>query len=164
MEATAASTSVLVPGLGIRRPAPNFQAVAYFNHTMKPVSLADYAGKYVVLFFYPLDFTFVCPTEIIQFGKKAADFKAINCEVIGCSIDSPFVHMEWCKKPRAEGGLGELEVPLLADVTKKIAKDYGCLLEHTADAGVALRYAITTVILFILQLVVPHTSSIPRAS
>ena len=123
---------------GIRCPAPEFTTMAYF-HGLKKVSLKDYLGKYVVLFFYPLDFTFVCPTEIIEFSKKSEEFSKINAQVLGCSIDSVFSHMEYCKKPREKGGLGDMAIPLLSDVTKKIARDYGCLLEHSADEGVALR-------------------------
>lgn len=122
----------------IRCPAPEFTAMAYYKG-LKKISLSDYAGKYVVLFFYPLDFTFVCPTEIIEFSNKSDEFRKINCEVVGCSIDSAFSHMEYCKKPREKGGLGEMKIPLLADVTKKISRDYGVLLEHSSDEGVALR-------------------------
>lgn len=96
-------------------------------------------GKYVVLFFYPLDFTFVCPTEIVQFSDKAAEFRAAGCEVIGVSIDSQFSHMEYTKKDRKKGGLGKMDIPLVADVTKSIAKAYGCLIDHGDDNGVAFR-------------------------
>lgn len=78
----------------------------------------------------------VCPTEIIEFSKQAAEFRKIDCEVIGCSVDSHFVHMEWTKKPRKQGGLGEIDIPLLADLNKRISRDYGCLDE---DAGTAFR-------------------------
>ena len=122
----------------IRLPAPEFTTMAYFKG-LKKISLSDYLGKYVVLFFYPLDFTFVCPTEIIEFSKKQEDFAKINTQVLGASIDSVFSHMEYTKKPREKGGLGDMAIPLLSDVTKKIARDYGCLLEHSADEGVALR-------------------------
>lgn len=125
--------------LAIRKPAPNFEGKAYYQKKFIDIKLSDYAGKWVVLFFYPLDFTFVCPTEIIQFGAKAADFRKINTEVIGASVDSVFSHSEWSKKSRGEGGLGELDIPLLGDLTKKVAKDYGCLLEWSGDAGVATR-------------------------
>lgn len=91
--------------------------MAFFNG-FKKIKLSQYAGKYVVLFFYPLDFTFVCPTEIIAFSDAAAEFRKINCEIIGCSVDSQFTHMEYCKKPREKGGLGKLDIPLLADLTK----------------------------------------------
>lgn len=103
------------------------------------VKLSDYKGKYVVLFFYPLDFTFVCPTEIIAFSNKAKEFRNIGVEVLACSIDSKFSHMEYSLKPRKEGGLGGLDIPLLSDVTKKIATDYGCLIQEGDDEGVAFR-------------------------
>lgn len=97
------------------------------------------AGKYVVLFFWPLDFTFVCPTEICQFSDKAAEFEAIGCQLIGCSIDSQFTHREYTMKPREQGGLGEMKLPMVSDLTKSISRDYGCLLDHSDDNGVALR-------------------------
>jgi alkyl hydroperoxide reductase subunit AhpC len=96
-------------------------------------------GKYVVLFFYPLDFTFVCPTEIIQFSDRAKEFRDINCEIVGLSIDSQFTHMEYTKKDRKTGGLGKMDIPLVADVTKDIARRYGCLIDHGEDNGVAFR-------------------------
>jgi alkyl hydroperoxide reductase subunit AhpC len=96
-------------------------------------------GKYVVLFFYPLDFTFVCPTEIVQFSDKAKEFREAGCEVIGCSIDSQFTHMEYTKKDRKKGGLGKLDIPLIADVSKDIARRYGCLIDEGEDNGVAFR-------------------------
>lgn len=101
--------------------------------------MAVVAGKYVVLFFWPLDFTFVCPTEICQFSDKSAEFEAINCQLIGCSIDSQFTHREYTLKPRETGGLGPMNLPLVSDLTKSIARDYGCLLDHSDDEGVALR-------------------------
>jgi alkyl hydroperoxide reductase subunit AhpC len=127
------------PKVAIRKPAPAFDAVAYYKKAFRKVKLSDYAGKYVVLFFYPLDFTFVCPTEIIAFSDAAATFRKHNCEVIGASIDSQYSHMEYCKKSREDGGLGNMDIPLIADVTKQISKDYGVLLEHSDDVGVALR-------------------------
>lgn len=89
-----------------------------------------------MLFFYPLDFTFVCPTELIAFSEKAEAFKELNCEVIGVSTDSHFSHLAWNNMPRKQGGLGGLKYPLLADFNKTISRDYGVLLE---DAGIALR-------------------------
>merc|ERR1712107_124278 len=74
----------------------------------KEIKLSDYAGKYVVLFFYPLDFTFVCPTEIIAFNDRMAEFEALGCSLIACSTDSHFSHLAWCQKPRKEGGLGDM--------------------------------------------------------
>ena len=114
----------------ILAPAPEFVQNAYV-HTKKgfeEIKLTDYKGKWVVLFFYPLDFTFVCPTEIVQFSDKAEQFRKRNCEVIGGSVDSQFSHMEWCKKSRDEGGLGDMNIPLLADVNKSVSKAYGCLV------------------------------------
>lgn len=122
----------------VGKPAPNFKATAVVNKQFKEISLSDYKGKYVVLFFYPLDFTFVCPTEIIAFSNAAKKFRSIGCEVIGCSVDSQYTHLAWINTPRAEGGLGDMDIPLLADLTKSIARDYGVLIE---DAGVALRGA-----------------------
>ena len=106
---------------------------------MKKIKLTDYKGKYFVLFFYPLDFTFVCPTEIIQFSDRAKEFRDIGCEIVGCSIDSAFTHMEYTKKDRKKGGIGKMDIPLIADVTKSIAKSYGCLVESKDDEGVAYR-------------------------
>jgi alkyl hydroperoxide reductase subunit AhpC len=114
--------------------------MAWDNGRFKKVSLADYRGKYVVLFFWPLDFTFVCPTEIIEYGDAAPRFAEENgCVVLGCSIDSHFVHREWTLKSRDEGGLGAMQIPLVSDITKQISKDYGVLIDSGNDAGVALR-------------------------
>jgi alkyl hydroperoxide reductase subunit AhpC len=119
----------------VTKEAPDFASLAVVNGEFKPVRLSDYRGKYVVLFFYPLDFTFVCPTEIIAFSDRVAEFKQRNCEVLGVSIDSRFSHMAWINTPRTKGGLGKLDYPLVEDLTKKISSDYGVLLE----AGIALR-------------------------
>ena len=120
----------------VGNPAPAWKADAVVNGEFKTLSLNDYKGKWKVLFFYPLDFTFVCPTEITAFSDAISQFKELNCEVIGCSIDSKFSHLAWTKQSRTEGGLGDVAYPLLADMTKTIAKDYGVLLE---GAGIALR-------------------------
>ena len=119
----------------VQKDAPEFSATAVVNGEFKPVKLSDYRGKYVLFFFYPLDFTFVCPTEIIAFSDRIADFEKRNCQVIGCSIDSHFSHLAWVNTPRNKGGLGDLKYPLVADLTKSIAADYGVLLE----GGMALR-------------------------
>ena len=121
----------------VSKTAPEFTASAVmpdgsFNDSFK---LADCRGKYVVLFFYPLDFTFVCPTEIISFSDKIEEFKKRNTEVIGVSIDSKFSHLAWRNTDRKKGGLGAISYPLVADMNKKISSDYGVLL----DAGIALR-------------------------
>jgi alkyl hydroperoxide reductase subunit AhpC len=119
----------------VTKEAPDFTAVAVVNEDFKTVKLSDYRGKYVVLFFYPLDFTFVCPTEIIAFSDKIDEFRKRGAEVLGCSIDSQFSHLAWIRTPRADGGLGGLKYPLLADLTKRISNDYGVLTE----GGIALR-------------------------
>lgn len=116
----------------IDQPAPQFSTDAVLdNGEVKKVSLSDYKGKWVVLFFYPLDFTFVCPTEITQFRDRIADFKKGKAEVLGCSVDSVHSHKRWLKDD-----LGNLGYPLLADLTKRIARDYGVLFE---DKGIATR-------------------------
>ena len=96
-------------------------------------------GKYLVLFFYPLDFTFVCPTEIIAFSDRLAEFQEIGAAVVGVSVDSHFSHLAWINTPRAQGGLGGCAYPLLSDLTKQVAKDYEVLVEAGDNAGVALR-------------------------
>uniref|UniRef100_A0A6I8NNU0 Peroxiredoxin-2 n=1 Tax=Ornithorhynchus anatinus TaxID=9258 RepID=A0A6I8NNU0_ORNAN len=120
----------------IGKPAPDFHATAVENGAFKEVKLSDYRGKYVVLFFYPLDFTFVCPTEIIAFSENASAFRQLNCEVLGVSVDSQFTHLAWINTPRNTGGLGTMNIPLLADLTHSIATDYGVLKE---DEGIAYR-------------------------
>ena len=115
--------------------APDFSLDGVLAGKYKRYSLKDYKNKWLVIFFYPLDFTFVCPTEITAFSDRAKDFRKLNCEILGCSIDSQFTHLAWINTPRKEGGLGDIAYPLLADVTKKIAGDYGVLTE----GGIALR-------------------------
>lgn len=115
----------------LQKPAPNFQGTAVVNKQFKEIKLSDYKGKYLVLFFYPLDFTFVCPTEIIAFSDRVDEFKKINCEVIAASGDSHFSHLAWINTPRKDGGLGDLNIPLLADKSLNIAKSYGVLCEET---------------------------------
>jgi peroxiredoxin 2/4 len=98
--------------------------------------LSDYQGKWLVLFFYPLDFTFVCPTEIRGFNSRLKDFQQAGGEILGVSVDSVYSHRAWVKTPQAEGGLGGLDYPLASDITKQVARDYGVLIE---DQGIALR-------------------------
>src|SRR5262245_24251174 len=119
----------------VQKEAPDFTATAVVNEEFKQIKLSDYRGKYVVLFFYPLDFTFVCPTEIVAFNDRLPEFKSRGAEVIGCSTDSEYSHLAWIQTPRAKGGLGGLNYPLVADLTKKISADYGVLLE----SGISLR-------------------------
>lgn len=130
-------SSVIMSKAFIQKPAPSFSAAAVAaNGQFSEVKLSDYKGKYLVLFFYPLDFTFVCPTEIIAFSDRADEFRAINCEVLACSVDSKFSHLAWTERPRNKGGLGKMNIPILSDITKQISKDYGVLLE---DEGISLR-------------------------
>lgn len=118
-----------LPHTLVGRKAPEFKADALIGEDFKTISLTDFKGKWVCLFFYPLDFTFVCPTEITAFDTAYKSFKETGCELVGCSVDSKFSHLAWAKTPRKEGGIGKLQYPLLADMTKKIGKDYGVLNE-----------------------------------
>jgi peroxiredoxin (alkyl hydroperoxide reductase subunit C) len=116
----------------INQPAPLFTTQAvYDGGEVKELSLADYKGKWVVLFFYPLDFTLVCPTELTQFREYIGDFKSAGAAVFGCSVDSVHAHKRWLRDD-----LGNLGYPLISDLTKRIAKDYGVLIE---DRGIATR-------------------------
>lgn len=119
----------------VSAPAPDFTADAYVNGEFKQITLSQLKGKKVVLFFYPLDFTFVCPTEILAFADSMDEFKKRNTEVIGVSVDSKFTHHAWANTPREEGGIQGVNYPLVSDLNKNIARDYGVLL---GDA-VALR-------------------------
>lgn len=120
----------------VGRQAPDFKEEAVVNGKFEKVSLSDYKGKYVVLFFYPLDFTFVCPTELHAFQEKLGEFKKKNVEVIGVSIDSQFSHYAWLNQPKKEGGIKGVTYPLVADINKTIAADYDVLVE---GAGIAYR-------------------------
>jgi peroxiredoxin (alkyl hydroperoxide reductase subunit C) len=111
----------------VGQKAPNFKTMAAQNGDFNEMSLADFKGKYVVLFFYPLDFTFVCPTELMAFQKQLDEFKSRNTEVIGCSVDSQFTHAAWTNTPNSEGGIEGVQYPLLADIGGQIARDYGVL-------------------------------------
>lgn len=122
--------------LALTKPAPQFSGTAVVSGEFKQISLSDYKGKYLVFFFYPLDFTFVCPTELIAFSDRVDEFKAIKTEVIACSTDSHFSHLAWVNTPRKQGGLGEMDIPLLADKNCEIAKAYGVYKE---DDGIAFR-------------------------
>ncbi len=119
----------------VTSPAPDFTAEAVIGSEFKDIKLSQYKGKWVVLFFYPLDFTFVCPTEIVEYDAKLDESQKIGAEVIGVSIDSTFSHLAWKKTPRKEGGIGDIKYPLVSDITKQISRDFGVLL----DSGVALR-------------------------
>ncbi len=118
--------------------APDFTMASTKNlQTLEePVSLADYQGKWLVLLFYPLDFTFVCPTELRGFSERYEEFRAEGAEVLGVSVDSVHTHRAWIKAPRESGGLGELRYPLASDINHKVSRDYGVLL---AGEGHSLR-------------------------
>ncbi|KAF0038032.1 hypothetical protein F2P81_010906 [Scophthalmus maximus] len=133
---TSFTTTMSSGNAKIGMPAPDFKATAVVDGEFVEIKLSDYRGKYVVFFFYPLDFTFVCPTEIVAFSDRAEEFRSMGCEVIGCSVDSHFSHLAWINTPRKQGGLGTMKIPLVADLTKTISRDYGVLKE---DDGIAYR-------------------------
>ncbi len=119
----------------VTRPAPDFKATAIMgDNSFKEISLADYKGKKVVLFFYPLDFTFVCPTEILAFNHRLADFEKRGVQVIGCSVDSKWSHFGWKNTEIKKGGIGDIQYPILADIEKKIARSYDVLKGATPAA------------------------------
>ncbi len=122
--------------LRVGQSAPDFTATAVVDQEFKTVKLSDYRGKYVVLFFYPLDFTFVCPTEITAFSDRFDEFKQLGTEVLGVSVDSEFSHLAWIQTDRKSGGVGDLNYALVADLKKEISTAYNVL---DPDAGVALR-------------------------
>jgi peroxiredoxin 2/4 len=112
----------------VTKEAPDFCAQAVLaNNSFETISLSSYRGQYVLLFFYPLDFTFVCPSEIIAFDKAVKQFEEKNTAVIGVSVDSHFTHLAWKNTPRDQGGIGQVQFPLVADLGKKISADYGVL-------------------------------------
>ncbi|KAF0215353.1 MAG: peroxiredoxin [Geobacteraceae bacterium] len=120
----------------VTQEAPDFTAEAVMpDDTFGEITLSGYRGKYVILFFYPLDFTFVCPSEILAFNKRLGDFKAKNCEVIGVSVDSKFTHLAWKNTPLENGGIGNVQYPLVQDLNKAISRSYGILFNDS----VALR-------------------------
>ena len=120
----------------VTKEAPDFTAQAVMpDNSFAELTLSKYRGKYVVLFFYPLDFTFVCPSEILAFDKRVAEFKEKNCEVIGVSVDSRFTHLAWKNTSVENGGIGNVQYPLVEDLDKSIARSYGILLNES----VALR-------------------------
>ena len=121
--------------LRVGHQAPDFTATAVVDQEFKEISLSQYRGKYVVLFFYPLDFTFVCPTEITAFSDRYADFSSKNCEILGVSVDSKYSHLAWIQTPRNQGGIGDINYPLVADLNKEIGNAFNIL----DDEGKALR-------------------------
>lgn len=122
--------------LKVGQEAPGFTASAVVDGEIKVINLSDYKGQYIVLFFYPLDFTFVCPTEIIGFSDDVEEFKKRNAVVLGVSVDSVYTHLAWINTPRSKGGLGKINYPLVADLNKRISKSYDALY---LDTGHTLR-------------------------
>lgn len=119
----------------VTHKAPNFTANAVVNGEITKISLSDYVGKYVILVFYPLDFTFVCPTELIAFSDRVQEFRTSGAEVLGISVDSEYSHLAWSKTARTQGGLDPMDLPLISDLDKSISKSYGVLVNDS----VALR-------------------------
>ncbi|HEV8139634.1 MAG TPA: peroxiredoxin [Pyrinomonadaceae bacterium] len=138
MSAAGTAVATTYESAQVGKPAPDFEILSTKNieKLNDPVKLSDYRGKWVVLLFYPLDFTFVCPTELTTFSDRYTDFEGIGAEVIGISTDSVYSHRAWLQTPRDKGGVEGLKFPLGADITKKMSKDYGVLID---DKGIALR-------------------------
>lgn len=120
----------------VGKRAPDFTAKAASKGQIEEFSLASLRGKYVVLFFYPLDFTFVCPTELHAFQEKLQEFEARDSAVVACSVDSCFSHLAWLNTPKSRGGIEGVSYPLVSDIKKSIARAYGVLKE---EEGVAYR-------------------------
>ena len=139
----------------VGNPAPSWKTMAYQQGEFKELSSDNYKGKWYMLFFYPLDFTFVCPTEITGFNDALGEFQANNCEVIGCSIDSQFVHKAW----HESGTLGDLKIPLLSDLNKNICADFGVL----NGAGFALRGLFIVDPEGVMQYAVGHNTDVGRS-
>nr|QCI07028.1 2-Cys peroxiredoxin [Haraldiophyllum bonnemaisonii] len=119
----------------VGQPAPDFCATAVYEQEFKEIKLSDYLGKYVILLFYPLDFTFVCPTEITAFSDVYDEISSLNTEILGISVDSEYCHLAWVQMDRDSGGVGNLNYPLISDLTKRITLSYNLLTEE----GKALR-------------------------
>ncbi len=119
----------------IGKKAPAFKSKAVVNQQIiEDFTLQDYLGKYVIFFFYPLDFTFVCPTELHKFQEKRAEFQSRGAEVIACSVDSPYSHLAWLQTPKSRGGIEGVEYPIVSDLSKSIALDYQVLHEQECVA------------------------------
>lgn len=120
----------------VGQKAPDFMATAVIDQEFKMLKLSDYLDQYVILFFYPLDFTFVCPTEIIAFSDRHEEFANLNTEILGVSVDSEFAHLAWIQTERKQGGIGDINYPLISDLKKEISTAYQIL---EPEAGIALR-------------------------
>lgn len=121
--------------VSVTQPAVDFTATAVSGNEFTDITLSSYKGKWIVLFFYPLDFTFVCPTELVAFSDKAAEFERLNAQLLAVSVDSHYTHLAWKSTPRQKGGIGDINYPLIADLDKTISSNYGVLLNE----GIALR-------------------------
>eukprot|EP01112_Ceratiomyxa_fruticulosa_P017396 TRINITY_DN540_c0_g1_i1.p1 TRINITY_DN540_c0_g1~~TRINITY_DN540_c0_g1_i1.p1 ORF type:complete len:203 (-),score=45.39 TRINITY_DN540_c0_g1_i1:135-743(-) len=128
-------TETFTSQVRIGKPAPDFTADAVLNGEFIKINLSSFKGKYVFFFFYPLDFTFVCPTEIVAFNDRLDEFKKLNVEVIGASVDSKHTHLAWLNTPLKSGGIGGLNYPLVADLTHDISKKYGVYLEEEGHSA-----------------------------
>ena len=125
--------------LRVGQEAPDFSATAVYDQEFKEIKLSSLRGKWVVLFFYPLDFTFVCPTEITAFSDRYQDFSSLNTEILGVSVDSKHCHLAWIQTPRNEGGIGDINYPLVSDLKREICQAYNVLNEDgEADRGLFL--------------------------
>jgi alkyl hydroperoxide reductase subunit AhpC len=147
---------IFYPCAKVGQAAPHFEGEAYTQGDFKKISLEDYKGKWLMLFFYPLDFTFVCPTEIKGYSVAIEEFKKRNVEVLGCSIDSVHSHKAW-----SEGDLGAVHFPLLSDITKDISDAYGVLID---EEGIALRGTFIINPEGILKYMAVHDNNIGRST
>ncbi|KAG2218354.1 hypothetical protein INT45_012973 [Circinella minor] len=120
----------------VQHTAPQWTAQAVVDGTFEELSLSDYKGKFLVMVFYPADFTFVCPTELLAFSDRIEDFRKLGAEVVGVSVDNVHSHLAWTNLPRKQGGLGDIKIPLVSDLKKELATDYGVLIP---EEGLALR-------------------------
>ena len=158
-----AATAVAIESAMVGQPAPDFDMASTKNieKLNENVKLADYKGRWLVLLFYPLDFTFVCPTELTAFSDRYEEFQGIGADIIGVSTDSAFSHRAWINTPRDKGGVADLNYPLAADSTKNVARDYGVLIENK---GIALRGLFVIDPQGILRYKVVHDLNIGRSA
>ena len=136
--ATGTATENTVTLAKVGQPAPDFNmpSTKYIDTLKENVKLADYKGKWLILLFYPLDFTFVCPTELIHFSERLEEFQGVGAEVVGVSTDSVHSHRAWLKTPQDQNGIAGVKYPIASDTGGKLAKAYNILVE---DANIALR-------------------------
>lgn len=145
--------------VGQKAPDFNMASTKDLNTLAENVKLSDYAGKWLVLFFYPLDFTFVCPTEVTGFSDRISEFHDLGAEVVAVSTDSVYSHRAWIETPREKNGVGPINFPLASDITKQVSRDFGILIE---DRGIALRGLFIIDPNGVLQYQVVHSLNIGR--